>query len=156
MDNQYDDIEPVWTEDAPNGYIHINIRTSDVDRGQQHIHQSSEGSAMNETHTFPNALPDWSNLAVLHKNTLPPRASFFLYNDEREALTRDPSKSKTLSLSGTWKFSLAKSPFDAASDFFKPSFDTTQWGKIEVPGMWQLQGYGKGPQYVSRKHQRHS
>ena len=20
------------------------------------------------------------------------------------------------------------------------------WGKIEVPGMWQLQGYGRGPQ----------
>lgn len=101
---------------------------------------------MTETHTFPKALPDWSNLEVLHKNTLPPRATFFLYNSSEDALTRDTSKSKTLSLSGTWEFSLAKSPFDVPEDFFNPSYNTTEWGKIEVPGMWQLQGYGKGPQ----------
>ncbi len=48
--------------------------------------------------------------------------------------------------SGTWKFSLAKSPFDAPSDFFEKNFDAEKWGDIKVPGMWQLQGYGKGPQ----------
>ncbi len=101
---------------------------------------------MTETHTFPEGLPDWSNLEVIHKNTLPPRASFLPYDNVADALTRDPSKSKTLSLSGTWKFSLEDSPFDAPVTFFDPGFDTTEWGKIEVPGMWQLQGYGKGPQ----------
>jgi beta-galactosidase len=104
---------------------------------------------MTETHTFPKGLPDWSNLEVIHKNTLPPRASFHLYDNEANALTRDTTKSRSLSLSGTWKFSLAKSPFDAPRDFFEKNFDAQKWGKIEVPGMWQLQGYGKGPQYVS-------
>ena len=101
---------------------------------------------MAESHTFPSELPDWSNLKVIHRNTLPPRASFFLFDNEEDALSRDKSKSKSLSLSGTWKFSVANSPFDAPSEFYKKSYDITKWGDINVPGMWQLQGYGKGPQ----------
>jgi beta-galactosidase len=104
---------------------------------------------MTEPHTFPKFIPDWSNLKVIHKNTLPPRATFHLYDNESDALTRDTSKSKSLSLSGIWKFSLAKSPFDAPADFFEKEFDAQKWGQIQVPGMWQLQGYGRGPQYVS-------
>jgi hypothetical protein len=91
------------------------------------------------------SLPDWSNLDVLHRNTLPPRAAFFVYDNAEDALTRDVSRSKTISLSGTYSFHLAGSPFEAP-DFFDPGFDRSSWGFIEVPGMWQLQGYGKGPQ----------
>lgn len=101
---------------------------------------------MAKSHTFPKELPDWSNLEVLHRNTLPPRANFVLFDSEEDALTRDVSKAKSHSLSGTWKFSLAKSPFDAPTDLFDDKFDCEKWGDIEVPGMWQLQGYGKGPQ----------
>lgn len=101
---------------------------------------------MAETHTFPPSLPDWSNLEVIHRNTLPPRASFFLYDNAADARTRDSTKSKTHSLSGKWRFSVARSPFDAPVDFYSSKFDTSKWGDIEVPGMWQLQGYGKGPQ----------
>lgn len=101
---------------------------------------------MAESHTFPKELPDWSNLEVLHKNTLPPRANFSLYDNEEDALTRDAQKAKSHSLSGTWKFSLAKSPFDAPAGFYEEQFDSAKWGDIVVPGMWQLQGYGKGPQ----------
>ncbi|RDW75471.1 hypothetical protein BP6252_06613 [Coleophoma cylindrospora] len=104
---------------------------------------------MAETHTFPEALPDWSNLKVIHKNTLPPRATFFLYDTPADAITRDPSKSKTHSLSGKWKFSVAKSPFDAPTGFHSSGFDVSSWGDIEVPGMWQMQGYGKGPHYTN-------
>lgn len=101
---------------------------------------------MGGSHTFPTATPDWSNIEVLHRNTLPPRASFFVYDDVKHALKRDVSKSKTLSLSGTWKFDLAKGPFAAPPDFFEDKFEVAQWGDIKVPGMWQPQGYGKGPQ----------
>lgn len=87
-------------------------------------------------------------MEVIHRNTLPPRASFYLYNNDSDALARDPSKSKTLSLSGTWKFSVAKSPFDVPEGFQNPKFDVDKWGEIKVPGMWQLQGFGRGPQWV--------
>jgi beta-galactosidase len=140
-----DNGELPWTEDGPHDYVHIHLRTASQ-LSNQDIPSLSDDLRMTETHTFPKGLPDWSNLEVLHKNILPPRASFHLYDNEADALTRDTTKSKTHSLSGTWKFSLAKSPFDAPPDFYEQKFDAQKWGTIEVPGMWQLQGYGKGPQ----------
>jgi beta-galactosidase len=135
----------VWTEEHPSGYVRINLPNRDKIRKPHE--EAEETPKRNETHhTFPTSLPDWSNLHVLHKNTLPPRASFFVYENASDAYTRDVTKSRTLSLSGKWKFHLVKSPFDAPPDFFDPKFDPTSWGSIKVPGMWQLQGYGKGPQ----------
>ncbi|KAF2732251.1 intracellular beta-galactosidase BgaD [Polyplosphaeria fusca] len=99
--------------------------------------------------THPSGTPDWSNLNVLHRNTLPPRAYFHNYYKESDALAYDVAKSKTLSLSGTWKFYHAKSPFEAPDNFDPSSFDTSSWADIAVPGMWQLQGFGKGPHYTN-------
>jgi beta-galactosidase len=99
--------------------------------------------------SYPMQAPDWCNLNVLHKNTLPPRSSFHIYDSVEDALSRDIAKSKTYSLSGTWKFKLDPYPIEPAAEFFEPGFDTSKWGDIQVPGMWQLQGYGKGPQYTN-------
>ncbi|KFZ00548.1 hypothetical protein V500_01027 [Pseudogymnoascus sp. VKM F-4518 (FW-2643)] len=94
---------------------------------------------------FPASVPDWNNLEVLHRNTLPPRAHFYLYADETKALTFDRSQSQYKSLNGLWKFRWDSSPFEA------PDWETVDpaiWNDIKVPGMWQLQGYGK-PQYTN-------
>ncbi|KAF2474955.1 uncharacterized protein BDR25DRAFT_384390 [Lindgomyces ingoldianus] len=97
----------------------------------------------------PAAVPDWNNLNVLHKNTLPPRAYFNVFPSESDALTYDAGKAKSLCLSGAWKFQHSLSPFEAPEGFQAPSFDTTSWSDIAVPGMWQLQGFGKGPHYTN-------
>lgn len=97
----------------------------------------------------PASQPDWNNLSVLHKNTLPPRANFHNYSSTQNALTYDITKSNTHSLSGTWKFSHAANPFEAAEGFESPSFDTAKWDNVTVPSMWQLDGYGKGPHYTN-------
>lgn len=100
---------------------------------------------------YPN-VPDWSNLGVIHRNTLSPRSSFFLYNTENDALTYDTTKSKSLCLSGTWKFHLASSPFEAPEEFYFPGFDSSSWQSIKVPSMWQLQTHiknSRGPQYTN-------
>ncbi len=98
----------------------------------------------------PNRLPDCSNLKVIHRNTLPPRSHFHLYNTEEDALLGDVNnKSRTALLSGTWGFHLSTSPFEGPRDFYKPDFDHSLWMLIEVPGMWQCQGFGKGPQYTN-------
>jgi beta-galactosidase len=47
------------------------------------------------------------------------------------------------------EFSWANSPFEAPPDFHLPTYDASKWRIIAVPGMWQLQGYGKGPQYTN-------
>lgn len=97
--------------------------------------------------------PDWNNLAVLHRNTLPPRSNFYIYDSVNDALTYDSAKSLLHSLSGTWKFNHARNPSVAPTSFELASYDLnasdTQWYDITVPSMWQLAGYGKGPQYTN-------
>jgi beta-galactosidase len=99
--------------------------------------------------THPAGAPDWNNLSILHKNTLPARAYFHNYKSEADALTYDVTKSKLHCLSGTWKFQHANSPFEAPEGFEATTYDTAKWSDITVPGMWQLQGFGKGPQYTN-------
>lgn len=105
------------------------------------------------SHEFPKSVPDWNNLKVIHRNTLPPRSHFFLYDNASDALTRDPSRAKAQLLSGEWLFHLSKSPFEGPTDFHTKDFqsleDSPEWSTIKVPGMWQCQGYGKGPHYTN-------
>jgi beta-galactosidase len=140
--------DEVWSDESVDAgdFVHINLRLNKSPNNRR----GDETSHSTKTHTFPVSLPAWSNLDVLHRNNLPPRASFFIYDNVNDALTRDVSRSKTLSLSGTWHFHLATSPFEVPSEFTKPGFDAKKWSEIKVPGMWQMQGYGKGPWYVSR------
>ncbi|KAL1634227.1 hypothetical protein SLS58_010771 [Diplodia intermedia] len=95
------------------------------------------------------AAPDWSNLEVIHRNTLPPRASFFNYASTSAALSYDPAKSdSTVSLNGPWKFHYASSPYRTPEGFQTPGFDASAWPDIPVPSMWQMEGYGK-PHYTN-------
>lgn len=98
--------------------------------------------------SFPRSAPDWSNLNVIHRNTLPPRSHFFLYDNEADALSKDVGRSRALCLNGTWRFHLANSPFDAPNKFPPTLLHDSSFSDIEVPGMWQLQGHGK-PQYTN-------
>ena len=68
---------------------------------------------MDSIATFPGFLPDWSNLAILHTNTLPARAHFYPYATEEAALSFDREQSQIQSLNGTWKFHYDESPFEA-------------------------------------------
>lgn len=107
---------------------------------------------MAEPSVFPETILDWSNVKVIHRNTLTPRSNFYLFNNEADALTRDVSKAKAQCLSGTWKFDLSKSPFNGPKDFYQQDYDTSSFKDITVPGMWQLQGFGKGPHYTNIKY----
>ncbi|PNS14785.1 Obg-like ATPase 1 [Sphaceloma murrayae] len=97
---------------------------------------------------FPSTTPDWNNLQVLERGTLPPRAYFFPYPSEDAALSRNISKSASICLSGDWKFHHASNPYEAPRGFEDKSFDTSAWSNINVPGMWQLQGFSK-PWYTN-------
>ncbi|KAK6206028.1 hypothetical protein LQW54_007967 [Pestalotiopsis sp. IQ-011] len=105
---------------------------------------------MSSVQVHPAAQPDWNNLDVLHRNTLAPRANFYVYDSARDALSYDVTKSKTYRLSGEdWKFQHSKNPFEAPEGFESPSYDTAHWDDVAVPSMWQLNGYGKGPHYTN-------
>ncbi|KAH8650529.1 hypothetical protein BGZ60DRAFT_534190 [Tricladium varicosporioides] len=75
-------------------------------------------------------LPDYENERIFERNRLPPRAYFL--------------PEHTVLLNGRWRFDYASCPAKApgASDELDGST------KIDVPGHWQLQGYGK-PHYTN-------
>jgi beta-galactosidase len=125
----------------------LNSPTSSVFK--EPLSEANPTTTMAPAHVHPKSVPDWSNVKVIHRNTLAPRSNFYLYDNEEVALTRDVSKAKCQLLSGTWKFDLSKSPFEGPTDFFGREFDTSDWDDIAVPGMWQCQGFGKGPQYTN-------
>ncbi|CAG8030575.1 unnamed protein product, partial [Penicillium nalgiovense] len=76
--------------------------------------------------------PDFMNPAVFRRNTLPARSYHI------------PSTS--LLLNGAWEFNMSRSPPEAP----EPSEDISAeaWSSINVPGHWQLQGWGK-PNYTN-------
>lgn len=45
-------------------------------------------------------------------------------------------------LNGKWKFNWSKDPQSRPVDFYKIDYDVSNWKEINVPGNWQLQGYG--------------
>lgn len=55
-------------------------------------------------------------------------------------------------LSGLWGFSHSSSPFHGPREFYRTDFDHGKWDIVTVPGMWQRQGFGKGPQYTNVKY----
>ncbi|KAK7427337.1 hypothetical protein QQZ08_006106 [Neonectria magnoliae] len=100
-----------------------------------------------EAHVYPPTVPDWQNLDVIHRKTLTPRPHFFIFDTASSALTHDSSLARVQCLSGTWKFHFSKTPLEGPDDFYRPGYDTSAFENVSVPGMWQLQGYGKGPHY---------
>ncbi|KAL7621846.1 hypothetical protein AAE478_007346 [Parahypoxylon ruwenzoriense] len=139
-------------------HMDLNVTSSSLHPDPQSQSRSSDLPAplstpsslgTEETDVQPKYTPDWSNLKVIHRNTLPPRSHFHLYDTEDDALSGDVSRSRAALLSGTWGFELSPGPFKGSRDFYEPCFDHSEWKLIKVPGMWQLQGHGKGPQYTN-------
>lgn len=48
-----------------------------------------------------------------------------------------------ISLNGKWRFHWAKDPNSRPADFYRTDYDVSSWRTVNVPGNWQLQGYGK-------------
>ena len=78
---------------------------------------------------------DWENPAVLGINKLPYHATLQLPSKEKEC-------PEIFSLDGQWFFHWSKDPESRPTDFYREDYDVSQWGKITVPGNWQMQGYG--------------
>ncbi|MCU4174222.1 glycoside hydrolase family 2 TIM barrel-domain containing protein [Carboxylicivirga sp. N1Y90] len=86
---------------------------------------------------------DWENPKVFNLNKELPHASLMPFSSIDNALTKKHKASVYYkSLNGTWKFNWVRKPVDRPVDFYKPSFDVSQWDDIKVPANWELEGYG--------------
>lgn len=98
--------------------------------------------------TASQAVP-WQDPQVNQINRLPMRSSFFAFETLEGAQVGDPAASKRfLSLNGEWSFNWSRNPGERPAGFENPAYDTSSWGKVSVPGNWELQGHGV-PHYVN-------
>ncbi|WP_371765394.1 glycoside hydrolase family 2 TIM barrel-domain containing protein [Massilia sp.] len=87
---------------------------------------------------------EWEQPEVVAVNREPMKATFFNFESREKALAGDKAASQYyVSLDGTWSFAYSKTPETRPKDFYKLSYDVSKWGRIQVPGMLQTQGYGK-------------
>lgn len=94
----------------------------------------------------------WQDARVTNIGRLPMTAHYLPFTSESAALAQlrmddarrfklNPQTERRQSLDGVWKFKLVKTPSSALSDFFKSSYDVSNWQNINVPGSWELQGF---------------
>ena len=98
-------------------------------------------------------LSNWENLKIFQENRAPAHTSFYRYPDEESAVANSRYYNSPLykSLNGQWKFHWVKKPSDRPVDFYKTDYDVSNWVDIEVPGNWELQGFGL-PIYTNIKY----
>ena len=86
---------------------------------------------------------DWENPSVFQINREPARAAFVPYSDEKTALVDDYAASPWyMNLNGNWKFNWSPTPEKRPADFYKNTYNTSDWKEIQVPSNWELKGYG--------------
>lgn len=92
----------------------------------------------------PPPVAEWEQPEVFRQGAEPMRTTFDGFETRKGALARDVAKSRYhLSLDGAWKFELSPTPESRPVDFFRPQFDVSGWGTMEVPGILQAEGHGR-------------
>jgi len=86
---------------------------------------------------------EYEDPEIISINKLPAHATAVSYGDINRAIDGDRKASyRYKSLNGKWKFSWAPVVEKVPMDFEKPGYDDSGWDEIDVPGNWELQGYG--------------
>ena len=87
--------------------------------------------------------PYWQDVNVVQVNKEQPRTQFMTYETKNEALNNRFEDSKYyISLNGTWDFYFVDSHKQLPENITDSTVTMDNWSKIEVPGNWEIQGYG--------------
>lgn len=103
---------------------------------------SMTGAALAESRTSTSA-HDWENPAVVGINKEPGHVANITFATFTEAAQGDWENTASVKfLNGKWKFHWAPKPAERAIDFYSDDYNVSTWDEINVPGNWELQGYG--------------
>ena len=95
------------------------------------------------------AMDEWQNPRVNEVNRAPMHSWYFAYESEEEADAGIMENSGNyMTLNGTWKFDWVEDADSRPLDFYETGFNDKGWDDMEVPGIWELNGYGD-PVYVN-------
>ena len=79
---------------------------------------------------------DWEKPHVIGINKLPYHATLDLPSSER-------SREDIIWLDGDWSFRWSSDPDARPVGFETEDYDVSGWDRIQVPGNWQMQNFGK-------------
>ncbi len=92
---------------------------------------------------------EWLNPEVNAVNRAPMHTNYFAYeNIDAAKKGVKENSSNFMTLNGTWKFNWVRNADSRPLDFWKTNFNDKGWDNIQVPGVWELNGYGD-PIYVN-------
>ena len=92
---------------------------------------------------------EWLDPEVNAVNRAPMHANYFAYESADAAMKGEKNKSANyMTLNGTWKFFWVPNADQRPTDFWKVGFNDKGWNDMQVPAVWELNGYGD-PIYVN-------
>ena len=92
---------------------------------------------------------EWQDPLVNSVNRLPMHTAYFAYETPKAAVDGVKEKSVNfMSLNGPWKFNWVKDAGSRPTDFWRTDFNDKGWDELNVPAVWELNGYGD-PIYVN-------
>lgn len=117
--------------------------------------------SLNKTTIQQPTYTEWHDLQVNAINRFPLHTNFFTYPADdwvsekdgkivsKDILHMNKTESKYfLSLDGTWKFNWVANADQRPTDFYKEDLDDSKWKTMNVPGNWEMNGFGD-PEYVN-------
>ncbi|MFW6265132.1 MAG: sugar-binding domain-containing protein, partial [Bacillota bacterium] len=97
-------------------------------------------------------MKDWENPKKVAENRLQAHVNLLPFPNEKTAISGDRDSTPYFKLlNGVWDFYLAETPAFVPDDFYKEEYNSIEWGKINVPANWQLEGYDY-PHYTNTKY----
>lgn len=90
----------------------------------------------------------WENPEIFKINKEDGHAIMMPFDSEKDALSANESNYKQ-SLNGKWKFYWQRGLKNQPENFQLTSFDDSHWDEINVPSVWQTQGYSVPYYYAS-------
>ena len=92
---------------------------------------------------------EWQDASVNAVNRMPMHAAYFAYESPVAAQAGDKTRSERfVTLNGNWKFNWVRNADQRPTDFFQVGFNDKGWNDMQVPGLWELNGYGD-PVYLN-------
>ena len=92
---------------------------------------------------------EWQDPAINAVNRAPMHTNFFAYENQGMASKAVKEVSRNfMTLNGTWKFFWVENADARPTDFFQVGFNDKGWDDMQVPAVWELNGYGD-PIYVN-------
>ena len=108
--------------------------------------------AMSAMTAFADNVPtftEWHDMQVNEINRFPAHTWFFAYENPEVARKGNMKASDNyLSLEGKWRFNWVEHADQRPTNFFEEGYNDSGWSQMNVPGLWELNGFGD-PIYVN-------